>query len=303
MTEQNTKTGFIALIGEPNAGKSTLLNQLIGAQLSIVTHKVQTTRIRIRGITLQGQTQLIFIDTPGLFDPKKKLEQTLVSEAWAGVSDADIVAVLVEANRGLSDGVRAILAKLTDVAGTKPVALVINKIDRVPSDTLLKLTQDINEIFNFENTFMVSALKGHGTQKLLDWFAQISPTGPWMYPKDHISDMPLRLLAAEITREKLITRLHQELPYQLTVDTDKWTTRKDGAVRIDQIIYVTREGHRGIVLGKRGETIKGVSIAARKDISQLVQKPVHLFLQVKVDEKWLDNPDKYILPDRGSNLL
>jgi len=300
MTDTASRAGFIALIGEPNAGKSTLLNQLVGAQISIVTHKVQTTRIRIRGIAMRPPAQLIFIDTPGLFQPNKKLEQTLVSEAWAGVSDADSVALLVEATRGVNDGVKAILEKLKIVTDRKPIALVINKIDRVPAETLLKITKDMNDLYPFEKTFMVSALKGHGVEALADWFAQTVPEGEWLYPEDHMSDMSLRILSAEITREKLMTRLHQELPYQLTVDTEKWTENKDGSVRIDQIIYVSREGHRGIVLGKKGETIKGVSMAARLDINRLVGQPIHLFLKVKVDENWLNNPDRYVLPDRGN---
>jgi len=289
-----TRAGFTALIGEPNAGKSTLLNRMVGAKVSIVTHKVQTTRARIRGVALEGESQIVFVDTPGLFRPRRRLDRAMVSAAWSGAEDADVVVLLVEAHRGLIEGVKSILKALPERAARgQKFALAINKIDRVKSERLLGLTTELNEAFDFAATFMISAEKGHGVAALKTWLANEMPEGPWLYPEDQIADLPLRMIAAEITREKLTLRLHQELPYQLTVETEKWEERKDGSVRIDQLIYVTREGHRGIALGPKGETIKAVGKAAREEISEFLDRPAHLFLQVKVRPNWQEDSERY----------
>jgi len=291
---EKTACGFVALIGEPNAGKSTLLNQMVGAKVSIVTHKVQTTRARIRGIAIEGNAQLVFVDTPGLFRPRRRLDRAMVSAAWAGAADADIVVLLVEAHRGITEGVAAILAALQDrTPKGQKVALAINKIDRVKSEVLLALTTELNAAYNFASTFMISAERGHGVQDLRIWLAGEVPKGVWHYPEDQIADAPLRQIAAEITREKLTLRLHQELPYQLTVETEGWEERRDGSVKIDQMIFVTREGHRGIALGPKGETIKGVSMASRQEIAVFLGRKVHLFLQVKVRPKWQEDSERY----------
>lgn len=288
-----TKAGFIALIGEPNAGKSTLLNRMVGAKVSIVTHKVQTTRARIRGVTIEGSAQLVFVDTPGLFRPRRRLDRAMVAAAWGGAADADIVVLLVEAHRGITDGVERILEELPKSVKSQSVALAINKIDRVKSDALLSLTKDLNDRFAFVETFMISAEKGHGVQDLRSWLAKTLPEGPWLYPEDQLADLPMRMIAAEMTREKLTLRLHQELPYQLTVETEGWEERKDGSVRVDQIVYVARDGHKGILLGKKGETIKGVSQASRAELEEFLGRRVHLFLQVKVRPNWLDEAERY----------
>ena len=288
-----TKAGFIALIGEPNAGKSTLLNRMVGAKVSIVTHKVQTTRARIRGVTIEGSAQLVFVDTPGLFRPRRRLDRAMVAAAWGGAADADIVVLLVEAHRGITDGVERILEELPKAVKSQSVALAINKIDRVKSDALLSLTKDLNDRFSFVETFMISAEKGHGVQDLRSWLAKSLPEGPWLYPEDQLADLPMRMIAAEMTREKLTLRLHQELPYQLTVETEGWEERKDGSVRVDQIVYVARDGHKGILLGKKGETIKGVSQASRAELEEFLGRRVHLFLQVKVRPNWLDEAERY----------
>ncbi len=289
----DTKCGFIALIGEPNAGKSTLLNRMVGAKVSIVTHKVQTTRARIRGVALHDNAQLVFVDTPGLFRPRRRLDRAMVTAAWTGAADADLVVLLIEAHRGITKGVEAILDSLQERAGDGKIVLAINKIDRVKSDSLLALATEMNEKFDFAATFMISAEKGHGVEDLKEWLAGELPEGPWLYPEDQIADLPLRMLAAEITREKLTLRLHQELPYQLTVETEGWEERKDGSVRIDQVIYVMRDGHKGIALGPKGETIKGVSMAARQELKEFLGREVHLFLQIKVRPKWLDEAERY----------
>ncbi|MBL4873713.1 MAG: GTPase Era [Rhodobacteraceae bacterium] len=289
----DTKCGYVALIGEPNAGKSTLLNKMVGAKVSIVTHKVQTTRARIRGITMEGDTQIVFVDTPGLFRPRRNLDRAMVTAAWTGAADADMVVLLVEAHRGVTEGVKAILEALRERVQHRPIVLAINKIDRVKSDKLLGLSTELNGLFDFTATYMISAEKGHGTADLKKWLAGELPDGPWLYPEDQIADLPLRLLAAEITREKLTLRLHQELPYQLTVETEKWTDRKDGSVRVDQLIYVLRDGHKGILLGPKGETIKSVSVASRQELKEFLGREVHLFLQVKVRPKWLNDPERF----------
>ena len=295
MTEaQPTRAGFVALIGEPNAGKSTLLNRMVGAKVSIVTHKVQTTRARIRGICMAGQTQIVFVDTPGLFRPRRRLDRAMVKAAWGGAADADIVVLLIEAHRGLTEGVQAILDRMKEEMVTgRPVALAINKIDRVKAETLLALAEKMNAAYPFAKTFMISAERGYGVEDLRDWLAAELPDGAWYYPEDQLADLPLRMLAAEMTREKLTLRLHEELPYQLTVETEKWEERPDGSVRIDQLIYVARDGHKGIVLGKGGETVKAVGQAARAEISEFLGRPVHLFLQVLVRPNWLDEKERY----------
>ena len=287
-----TQAGFIALIGEPNAGKSTLLNRMVGAKVSIVTHKVQTTRARIRGICMEGAAQLVFVDTPGLFKPRRRLDRAMVAAAWGGAMDADIVVLLVEAHRGISSGVQSIIDQLKELEGRR-VILAINKIDRVKSDALLALTQQLNAAFAFEKTFMISAERGHGVPDLRAWLGQELPEGPWLYPEDQIADFPLRMIAAEMTREKLTLRLHQELPYQLTVETESWEERPDGSARVDQVIYVVRDGHKGILLGNKGETIKAVSKAAREELEGFLERRVHLFCKVKVRQKWLEDAVRY----------
>ncbi|WP_068118048.1 GTPase Era [Tropicimonas marinistellae] len=289
----STRCGFVALIGEPNAGKSTLMNHMVGAKVSIVTHKVQTTRARIRGVAIEGDAQIVFVDTPGLFRPRRRLDRAMVAAAWGGAADADLVVLLIEAHRGLTDGVRAIVEALNERGGTQPVALAINKIDKVKSETLLALTQEMNDAYPFQQTFLISAEKGYGVQDLRNWLAESLPGGPWLYPEDQIADLPMRMIAAEMTREKLTLRLHQELPYQLTVETENWEERKDGSARIDQVIYVARDGHKGIVLGKKGETIKAVSQAARAELEEFLDRKIHLFLQVKVRPGWLEEAERY----------
>ncbi|MZR15269.1 GTPase Era [Maritimibacter sp. DP07] len=288
-----TRSGFVALIGEPNAGKSTLTNTLVGAKVSIVTHKVQTTRARIRGVALDGDAQIVLVDTPGLFQPRRRLDRAMVAAAWGGAADADVIVLLIEAHRGVTPGVERILAELENVGRNRPVALAINKIDRVKSDVLLALTSDMNERFPFEKTFMISAEKGYGVEDLRHWLAEKMPEGPWLYPEDQIADLPLRMIAAEMTREKLTLRLHQELPYQLTVETENWEERPDGSARVDQVVYVARDGHKGIVLGKKGETIKAVSQAARAELEEFLGRKIHLFLQVKVRPNWLEEAARY----------
>ena len=286
-----TRCGFVALIGAPNAGKSTLLNQLVGAKISIVTHKVQTTRAIMRGIAMEGASQIIFVDTPGIFRPKRRLDRAMVDTAWGGAKDADMVALLVDAERGLSGETAEILAKFADVR--QPKLLVINKIDTVRRDTLLEIAAEANAKVGFERTFMISALTGDGCADLLAYLAGAVPAGPWLYPDDQLSDLPLRALAAEITREKLFLRLHDELPYASTVETEAWKDQADGSARIEQTIYVERESQKKIVIGRRGETIKAISMAARTEIQEMAEKPVHLFLFVKVRENWADDPERY----------
>ncbi|MDX2482811.1 MAG: GTPase Era [Pseudodonghicola sp.] len=288
-----TRAGFVALIGEPNAGKSTLTNAMVGAKVSIVTHKVQTTRARIRGVAMEGEAQIVFVDTPGLFRPRRRLDRAMVAAAWGGAADADVVVLMVEAHRGVTEGVERILEGLQDIGKGRTVALAINKIDRVKAETLLALTKDMNDRYPFAETFMISAEKGHGVPALRHWLAGKLPEGPWLYPEDQIADLPMRMIAAEMTREKLTLRLHQELPYQMTVETEAWEERKDGSARIDQIIYVMRDGHKGIVLGHKGETIKAVSKAAREELEEFLGRKVHLFLQVKVRPNWLEEAERY----------
>ena len=285
------RCGFIALIGAPNAGKSTLINALVGTKVTIVSHKVQTTRTLLRGIAIEGDAQLVFIDTPGIFAPKRRLERAMVSTAWAGVRDADLVGVLIDAKRGIDTEAGALLDGLAAVS--QPKVLIINKVDLIDKPTLLALTQAANARTNFRATFMISALTGDGVADLKRWLAAEVPAGPWHYPEDQITDAPLRHLAAEITREKLYLRLHQELPYQSTVETASWQERKDGSVRIEQTIFVERESQRKIVLGKGGQTIKAIGAEARREIAEVIEQPVHLFLFVKVREGWGDDPERY----------
>ena len=286
-----TRCGFVALIGAPNVGKSTLLTALVGTKLSIVTPKVQTTRALVRGIATEGTTQLIFVDTPGIFSPRRRLDRAMVGSAKASMQDADIVAFLIDARKGLTEDDEAILKGLDEVKAAK--VLVLNKVDLAGKPALLVLAQKLNEAMRFDATFMISALSGDGVGDLKTWLAAHVPAGPWLYPEDQISDAPLRQLAAEITREKLYLRLHQELPYQSTVETEVWKELKDGSVRIEQTVYVERESQRKIVLGKGGATIKAIGAAARADIAAAVEHKVHLFLFVKVREGWGDDPERY----------
>jgi GTP-binding protein Era len=290
------RCGFIALIGAPNVGKSTLVNALVGAKVAIVTHKVQTTRALLRGIAIAGDAQLVFIDTPGIFAPKRRLERAMVATAWGGAHDADVVGLIVDARRGLDEEAETILGRLSEVRGRK--ILILNKIDLVEPPKLLALAHDANVRAQFEATFMISALTGDGVADLKTWLADHVPSGPWHYPADEISDAPLRSLAAEVTREKLFLRLHEELPYRLTVETDQWKNLKDGAVRIEQTIYVERESQRKIVLGRGGQSIKAIGAEARREIAAMIEAPVHLFLFVKVREGWADDPERY----RGMGL-
>ena len=287
----DTRCGFIALIGAPNAGKSTLLNALVGSKVTIVSHKVQTTRSLIRGITVQGQSQLVFVDTPGIFSPRRRLDRAMVTTAWSGAHEADLVGVLIDARKGLDEEVDGILGRLGEVRS--PHFLILNKIDVVAKETLLTIAKNANEKAVFEATFMVSALTGDGVPDLKAWLAQRVPPGPWLYPPDQMSDAPMRQLAAEITREKLFDRLHQELPYHSTVETEVWKELRGGDIRIEQTIYVERESQRKIVLGKGGRTIKAIGEAARKEIAEIAETKVHLFLFVKVREGWGEDPERY----------
>jgi GTPase len=288
---EDTRCGFVALIGAPNAGKSTLLNALVGSKVTIVSHKVQTTRALIRGIAIHERSQLIFVDTPGIFAPKRRLERAMVTTAWGGAQDADLVGVLIDARKGIEEENEAILARLGEVRA--PKFLLLNKVDVTAKEALLALAQKANEAAKFERTFMVSALTGDGVTDVKSWLAVHVPQGPWLYPTAQISDAPMRQLAAEITREKLFERLHQELPYQLTVETEQWKELRKGDIRIEQTIYVERESQRKIVLGKGGQAIKAIGEAARKDIAEVAEAKVHLFLFVKVRGGWGDDPERY----------
>jgi GTP-binding protein Era len=285
------RCGFIALIGAPNAGKSTLVNALVGSKVAIVTPKVQTTRALLRGIAMENEAQLVLIDTPGIFAPRRRLDRAMVTTAWVGAHDADIVAVLIDAKKGLDDEADGLLGKLDEVR--QPKVLILNKVDLVDKEKLLALAQAANGKARFDATFMISAIKGDGVADVRRWLGQHVPEGPWHYPEDEVSDAPLRQLAAEITREKLYLKLHQELPYQSTVETETWTERKDGSVRIEQTIYVERESQRKIVLGKAGQSIKAIGEAARRELADILEKKVHLFLFVKVREGWGDDPERY----------
>lgn len=293
MTESDkgeTRCGFIAVIGAPNAGKSTLVNALVGTKVSIVTHKAQTTRVPIRGIAIEGASQLVFIDTPGIFRPRRRLDRAMVEAAWSGASDADMVVLLVDAAKRPDEDVERLLEKVAQVK--RPLVLALNKIDRVKKEALLGLAADLNARTPFAATFMISALNGDGLADLKAYLARNVPVGPWHYPEDEVSDAPLRLLAAEITREKLYQRLHDELPYEAAVETTAWTERKS-SVRIEQTIFVARDSQKKIVLGKGGQMIKQLSMDARKELAEILEKPVHLFLFVKVRADWENDPERY----------
>ena len=286
-----TRAGFAALIGAPNAGKSTLLNALVGSKVSIVSRKVQTTRAVVRGIVIEGAAQIVFVDTPGIFKPRRRLDRAMVSSAWGGAGDADAVCLLLDARRGPDEESDAILAKLPELR--QPKILILNKIDLIERSKLLELAARLNEKLPFAHTFMVSALKGDGVDALRRTLAGMMPEGPWLYPEDQISDAPLRMLAAEITREKIYERLHEELPYRSTVETTEWQQRPDGSIRIEQTIFVERESQRKIVLGEGGQTIKTIGQLARREIGEIAEAKVHLFLFVKVRENWADDPERY----------
>ena len=287
----DTRCGFVALVGAPNVGKSTLLNELVGAKVSIVTPKVQTTRSQVRGIAIQGNSQIIFVDTPGIFAPRRRLDRAMVQAAWSGAGDADLVALLIDAKKGIDEEARAIVEKLAAAPGKK--VFIINKIDLVAREQLLALAAEADKLGPFERIFMVAAAKGDGVEDVLRYFAAAVPPGPFHYPADEISDMPERRMAAEITREKVFLRLHDELPYQSTVETDSWKDLKDGSVRIEQTLFVERESQRKIVLGEGGRMIKSISMDARKEIAAGLDKKVHLFLHVKVRDDWENDPERY----------
>ena len=289
--ETETRCGFVALIGAPNAGKSTLINALVESKVSIVSHKVQTTRMPVRGIAIEGTSQLIFIDTPGIFAPKRRLDRAMVTSAWSGAHDADLTGLLIDARKGLDAENEAIVTKLPEVSGKK--FLLLNKVDVVDKPALLALATALNDRAKFETVFMISALTGDGVADVRTWLAGQVPLGPWHYPEDQISDAPMRLLAAEITREKMFHRLHQELPYQSTVETELWKEMKDGSVRIEQTIYVERDSQKKIVIDKGGQTLKSIGADARREISAIVEGRVHLFLFVKVRENWGNDPERY----------
>ena len=288
---ENTCAGFVALIGAPNAGKSTLLNALVGAKISIVSRKVQTTRAQVRGIAMVEATQIIFVDTPGIFQPKRRLDRAMVKNAWGGATDADLVALLVDCRKADDPETIAILNSLKEVR--QPKVLILNKVDTIDKPKLIAISEALNQQASFDATFMVAALTGYGVKDMAAWLAKQMPKGPWLYPEDQISDAPLRFLAAEITREKLYERLHDELPYRSTVETDTWETLKDGSAKINQTIFVERESQRKIVLGEKGATIKAIGSAARKEIMEAAETKVHLFLFVKVRENWGDDPERY----------
>jgi GTP-binding protein Era len=298
MTEPATRCGFVAVLGAPNAGKSTLVNALVGSKVSIVTPKVQTTRMPVRGVAIAGQSQIVFVDTPGIFRPRRRLDRAMVKSAWAGAHDADATLVLVDAPAEAGDpgglaarDTRSIVEGLAR-AGRK-AALVLNKIDAVGRQQLLPLADSLGREEIFERVFMISALTGDHVADVRDWCAARMPHGPWLYPADQAADIPSRLLASEITREKLYLRLHDELPYAATVETEAWTERKDGSVRIDQTIYVEREGQKAIVLGKAGRAVKAIGEAARRDLEEIFARRVHLFLFVKVRENWAEERAHY----------
>tara|TARA_Y100001978_G_scaffold201619_1_gene220426 strand:+ start:990 stop:1892 length:903 start_codon:yes stop_codon:yes gene_type:complete len=289
---EEKRAGFIAVIGSPNSGKSTLINHFIGQKITIVTRKVQTTRSVIRGICIHKESQLVFSDTPGIFEPKRRLDRAMVEAAWSSSSDADIILFLYDAQKiKIDDETNKILDELRQSARKK--ILVFNKVDLVDNKTLLPLIKNFEAVCSFDATFIISALTGEGSKDVLDYLAKNLPKGPWLYPEDDISDLPERLLAAEITREQIFMRLHQELPYGTTVETEEWTERDDGAIVINQIIYLKKAGHKKIVIGKNGSMIKSLGKAARIEIEQILERSVHLFLFVKVRENWMDDPDRY----------
>ena len=287
----DTSCGFIALVGAPNAGKSTLLNSLVGTKVSIVTHKAQTTRSQVRGVLTLDKAQLVFIDTPGIFAPKRRLDRAMVDSAWGGAGDADLVAFIVDAERGITSELEALMEGLANI--THPKVLILNKIDAIKNEALLELSQTLNEKLRFEATFMISALKGYGVKDFIDWCVKHIPPGPWHFPEDHLTDLTMAITAAEITREKLFLRVHDEIPYNSTVETESFKIQKDGSYKIDQVIYLSRESHKKIVLGAGGQTIKAIGAESRKELMAMYEVPIHLFLFVKVREKWGDDPERY----------
>jgi len=300
MTDQPTRAGFVALIGAPNAGKSTLMNAMVGQKVSIVTPKVQTTRSRIRGIAMAGNAQIIFVDTPGIFTPKRRLDRAMVNAAWQGAEDGDVVLLLHDCARRSIDGdTRAIVKKLSE--NNAKLSLVLNKIDLAPPERLLERAAEMSALYAFERVFMVSAETGNGVDDLKTWLTHKMPPSPFLFDPDDLSDMPLRLLAAEILREKLFLNLHQELPYQLTVETDRWTERDDGSAEVHLSIFVAREGHRGIILGKGGQTMRRIGTAARRELETALDRRVHLFAHVKYRKDWMDDSARYNLWDLDYN--
>lgn len=287
----NQRSGFVAFVGAPNAGKSTAINQMVGTKVSIVSPKVQTTRTRVLGIMMKGDSQIIFVDTPGIFAPKRRLDRAMVAAAWGGAADADHIVLLVDAKRGISEETRAIIENLKEQ--NRKAILILNKIDLVDKGKLLDLTQKLNEEDIFTDTFMVSALNGDGLDQFVEFIADKLPRGPWLFPEDQVSDMPERLLAAEITREQLYHKLRQELPYSTTVETETWQEKKDGSIKIEQVIYVARDGQKKIILGKGGQQIKAIGANARKQLEEILDCRVHLFLFVKVRDKWGDDPERF----------
>lgn len=286
-----SRCGFIALVGAPNAGKSTLLNALVGTKVSIVTHKAQTTRAQVRGVVTEGDAQMVFVDTPGIFQPKRRLDRAMVQSAWAGAGDADIVALIIDSSVGLSDEVESLVEGLAKLNHRK--ILVLNKVDAVKSEKLLALAKSLNERVDFEETFMISALKGDGVSDFMDWCAKSIPLGPWHFPPDQLTDLTLALTAAEVTREKLFLRIHEEIPYNTTVETESFEVQEDGSYKISQVIYVTRDTHKKIVLGKGGQAIKSIGTDSRVELKEIFETNVHLFLFVKVRQKWADDPERY----------
>lgn len=287
----DTSCGFIALVGAPNAGKSTLLNSLVGTKVSIVTHKAQTTRSQVRGVLTLDKAQLVFIDTPGIFAPKRRLDRAMVESAWGGAGDADLVALIVDAERGITTDLESLLEGLANIS--HPKILILNKIDTINNEALLELSQALNEKLRFEATFMISALKGYGVQDFIDWCIKHIPPGPWHFPEDHLTDLTMAITAAEITREKLFLRVHDEIPYNSTVETESFKIQKDGSYKIDQVVYVSRDSHKKIVLGAGGQTIKAIGAEARRELMEMYEVPIHLFLFVKVREKWSEDPERY----------
>lgn len=290
-TPANTRAGFVALIGAPNAGKSTLLNRFVGAKVSIVTHKVQTTRARVLGVAIADNAQIAFVDTPGIFEPRRRLDRAMVAAAWEGAKDADKVVMLVDATTGIRPEVEAIIEGLKK--DNRKVVLALNKVDAIKREKLLELAAELDATGVFSDIFMISALKGDGADDLLAHLVQAMPEGPWMFPEDQLTDMPMRLLAAEVTREKLFLNVHQELPYELTVETENWEEFKDGSAKVEQTIYVRRESQRSIILGKGGQRVKKIGADARAELQEMLGRKIHLFLFVKVRDRWEDDPSRY----------
>lgn len=290
MNEETTRCGFAAIIGAPNAGKSTLINTMAGYKVAIVSHKVQTTRARIRAIVIEDATQIVFVDTPGIFAPRRRLDEAMVEAAWSGANDADVVLCIIDSRAGITEDVERIVKKLAE--DRPKTVLVLNKIDLLRREALLDLAAKLNAKYGFLETFMISAATGDGVDRLKQQLALLMPQGPWLYPEDQIADVPMRLIASEITRERIYERLHQELPYASTVETERWEERQDGSVRIDQVIFVERESQRKIVLGKGGQTIKEIGKQAREELSGMLERKVHLFLFVKVRQNWASDPER-----------